>query len=273
MKCSKMNQEQRHKLISQIKLGSPRKPRQCEHIKVNGEFCGSPALRGRNYCYYHLTYIGRRMRAQRAHANAADASSVALELPPLEDAASIQMSLMQVIDAILHNRLDTKRAGLVLYALQTASANLARADFSQTQGATVASGYDDFEEDFELGDAAPELQAEEEAAQAEESRSEHTEKIRQIEEMAAAYAKLDEAKQEAEAKHPPSEEEIEEGAAEDRFECDFIDQFLCNIIGPRAPVPDSGPELVRTVEREASSQRLELAGSFFGEEEALEEAA
>ncbi|HZP22854.1 MAG TPA: hypothetical protein VFB04_05365 [Terriglobales bacterium] len=273
MKCSQMNQEQRHKLISQIKLVSPRKPRQCEHIKVNGEFCGSPALRGRNYCYYHLTYIGRRMRAQRAQANATDASTVALELPPLEDAASIQMSLMQVIDAILHNRLDTKRAGLVLYALQTASANLARADFRQTQGATVASGYDDFEEDFELGDATPELQVGEEAAQAEESRSEHTEKIRQIEEMAAAYAKLDEAKMDFEEKHPPGEEELEEAEAEHRFECHFMDQFLCGIIGPRAPVPVSAPGLLRTVEREASSQRLELTGSFFGEEEELEEVA
>lgn len=272
MKCSDMNKEQRHKLISQINIVSPRKPRQCEHIKVNGEFCGSPALRGRNYCYYHLTYIGRRMRAQRAHANAADASTVALELPPLEDAASIQMSLMQVIDAILHNRLDTKRAGLVLYALQTASANLARADFSQTQGATVAGGYDNFEEDFELGDAAPELQAEDEPVPAEELRSEHTEKIRRIEEMAAAYAKLDEAKLEFEEKHPPSEEELEETAAESRFECGFMDQFLCGIIGPHTPAADSSPELVQTVEREAASQRLELAGGLFGEEE-LEEAA
>ena len=48
-----------------------------------------------------------------------------LDLPPFEDANSIQIALMQVVDALLDNRIDSKRAGLVLYALQTASSNLA----------------------------------------------------------------------------------------------------------------------------------------------------
>src|SRR5580704_1014496 len=134
-----MTEEQRRRLIGDMKIFHARKARQCEHIKTNGEFCGSPALRRRNYCYFHLTAVGRRLRIERAHASmrarAAETFDVAiapveLELPLLEDANSIQIALMQVIDAVLHNRIDSKRAGLVLYGLQTASSNVARgADF------------------------------------------------------------------------------------------------------------------------------------------------
>jgi hypothetical protein len=46
-----------------------------------------------------------------------------LDLPPFEDAASIQLALIDVAQALAANRLDTKRAGLLLYALQVASAN------------------------------------------------------------------------------------------------------------------------------------------------------
>lgn len=89
-----LNAEQRHELICQMKIVTRKRTRQCEHIKTNGEFCGSPALRGRNYCYFHLTYIGRRLRAERVGERAAayGADAVApLEVPPLEDANSVQI--------------------------------------------------------------------------------------------------------------------------------------------------------------------------------------
>jgi hypothetical protein len=60
--------------------------RACEHIKSNGEFCGSPALRGRAYCYFHLTWVGRRLRTQKQVMNM---ECPPLELPALEDANSI----------------------------------------------------------------------------------------------------------------------------------------------------------------------------------------
>ena len=47
----------------------------------------------------------------------------------LEDANSIQVSLMQVMRLILSGQLDPKTAGLLLYALQTASSNLSRTNF------------------------------------------------------------------------------------------------------------------------------------------------
>lgn len=89
------------------------------------------------------------------------------------------------------NRLDTKRAGLVLYALQTASSNLANgAAFQPTAGATAAGRYEDFEKDFQLDGDVPDLkvdQADDQQAEIDE----HSAKIAQIEEMAEAYTKLD----------------------------------------------------------------------------------
>jgi hypothetical protein len=46
-----------------------------------------------------------------------------LDLTPIEDEASIQLALIDVVQALAANRIDPKRAGLLLYALQVASAN------------------------------------------------------------------------------------------------------------------------------------------------------
>ena len=88
---------------------------QCEHIKANGLRCGSPALRQRRYCYFHFcAHDLRRRRRQQPNAP--------FVLPLLEDANSIQMAIQQVAEAVLEERIDNKRAGLVLFALQTAAA-------------------------------------------------------------------------------------------------------------------------------------------------------
>jgi hypothetical protein len=124
--------------------------RTCKHIKANGEFCGSPALRGREYCYFHLTVLGRRLRTQK---HIMQGENHYLQLPTLEDGDSIQMALMQVMEALLRDQIDTKLAGLLLYGLQIASSNLQQgANFAQGKSATVAGSYDHFEQDYDLAD-------------------------------------------------------------------------------------------------------------------------
>jgi hypothetical protein len=44
-------------------------------------------------------------------------------LPPVEDTASIQLALIEVLEALAANQIDAKRAGLLLYGLQVASSN------------------------------------------------------------------------------------------------------------------------------------------------------
>ncbi len=92
-----------------------RKAPRCTHVKSNGVRCGSPALLNRSFCYAH-TQMHR--------------PSPGLDcLPPFEDANGIQCALMQVADAIVRDAIDTRRAAVLLYALQIASANLKRVSF------------------------------------------------------------------------------------------------------------------------------------------------
>ena len=243
-----------------LNLRAANRPRQCEHVKSNGEFCGSPALRGRSYCYFHLTHIGRRLRAERnqarTEAQPPESSAVRLELPPFEDRNAIQIALMQVVDALLDNRIDTKRAGQVLYALQTASSNLAHgASFERANATAVASRYEDFEEDFELGDETPELRKDE--AEEVQLDDEHAAAARE-QQVLEACARLEETQKEAEEAERIAA--LDDGS--DVFLCDAHAKFMCMIKGPLsgAVAADNGQQA--QTEREAASQRLEMGRSL-----------
>ncbi len=123
----------------------------CHHIKEDGIWCRSAALHGRDYCYAHLTFRGRRMRAAQQRAQA---GAWRLELPPLEDLNAVQVAIMQVLDAITGDRIERHAAGHLLYGLQTAASNLRGKDHVSFEVAPSAENrcvsYDSFEEDFEL---------------------------------------------------------------------------------------------------------------------------
>ena len=121
----------------------------CRYIRTNGARCGSPALSGRSFCYYHVNAVQRHnslvpRRAdddiptvihplntdenrQREPLVAEYFSPVrgplALDFPPLEDRESIQLALSMLITAMAQNRIEPKRATTLLYGLQVASAN------------------------------------------------------------------------------------------------------------------------------------------------------
>jgi len=96
----------------------------CQHIKVNGTQCGSPALRWRRHCFFH-----NNVRRAQAKILADTSAQRMFQLPLLEDANSVQMALMKVIQMLGSGRLDHRTAGLMLYALQTAAGNLRNTDF------------------------------------------------------------------------------------------------------------------------------------------------
>src|SRR2546427_11426987 len=108
-----------------IPMYSSNTPR-CQHIKVNGTQCGSPAVRDRRFCFFHKKWHDQRIVINSAQARQ---SPPTLDLPVLEDANSIQDALMQVMRLLISHQIDHKTAGLLLYALQTASFNLHRTDF------------------------------------------------------------------------------------------------------------------------------------------------
>ena len=76
-------------------------------------------MRGTRYCYSHHLE-----QARGARKNAERERQRWFESAPLEDAASVQRALMQVITRLLSGEIDHKQAGQILYKLQTASGNL-----------------------------------------------------------------------------------------------------------------------------------------------------
>ncbi len=96
--------------------------KQCQRMKMNGTQCGSPALRNQKFCYFH-----QRCSAVQFDISTSAADPAALFfLPVLEDAVSIQATITQVCEHLLNRRLDPKKAGIMLYALQVAASNLDR---------------------------------------------------------------------------------------------------------------------------------------------------
>lgn len=99
----------------------------CQHIKANGVQCGSPALKGRRHCYFHN-------RFRETEINFLTGKGLhymnTFILPVLEDANSIQIALTQIMQLVLGRQIEQKIATTLLYALQTASANLRNLNFS-----------------------------------------------------------------------------------------------------------------------------------------------
>jgi hypothetical protein len=127
----------------------------CQHVKVNGTQCGSPALRRRRRCYFHDCVQRHRRKI------AADTPAERrFDLPLLEDANAVQVALMQVMQMLGSGSIDHRTAGLMLYALQTASVNLRNTSFEaarvtdvvidrDTVDATCINGPQWFKEDFD----------------------------------------------------------------------------------------------------------------------------
>jgi hypothetical protein len=96
----------------------------CQHVKVNGTQCGSPALRRRRRCYFH-----EEMCTERAKDLSDQFEQRRFVMPVLEDANAVQVALMKVMQMLVRGQIDTKVAGLLLYGLQTASGNLRHTTF------------------------------------------------------------------------------------------------------------------------------------------------
>ena len=100
----------------------------CTHIKVTGVRCASPSLRGEQFCYFH----------QHAHRGVRKPPQSRLHpIAILEDEESIQSSLMEVINALMRNTIELKRAELILRALHIAVKNARRVKFDIHAGDTV----------------------------------------------------------------------------------------------------------------------------------------
>ena len=87
----------------------------CSHLFPDAHLCGSPALRGEAFCYYHhpTRKPAANPRARRG-----------FTLPIVADPETLHHALSEVIRRLAANQLDVRRAGLLLYSLQIASTAL-----------------------------------------------------------------------------------------------------------------------------------------------------
>jgi hypothetical protein len=92
--------------------------KECRHILTTGRKCHNPALTGKPFCHHHSRQRNITGRNQR--------STNSVELPPLEDHASILMAINQVVFALTHGRIEDKLAGRLLYAIQLAQNSINR---------------------------------------------------------------------------------------------------------------------------------------------------
>ena len=84
----------------------------CHHLHSTGNRCGSPALRGEQFCFYHHPTrrppraAGRKPRLPAFH------------LPTLVDRVSIQRALAKVVSRVIGGWLDPAPARLIVFGLQ-----------------------------------------------------------------------------------------------------------------------------------------------------------
>jgi hypothetical protein len=71
----------------------------CMHIKVTGVRCGSPALRGEQFCYFHQRMI-RTVKGPDSRVHHA---------AMLEDEEAIQASIMEVVNSLIRGTLELRR--------------------------------------------------------------------------------------------------------------------------------------------------------------------
>ena len=93
--------------------------RRCVFVKTNGLRCGSPAMRGNPFCFFHDRWYNQPVNDT---------------FPPLQDENSVQLALMQVIERL---RRETFRAGgldprlvkPLIFALKVAGQNASHTSF------------------------------------------------------------------------------------------------------------------------------------------------
>jgi len=100
---------------------TPETRHQCRHIHASGHRCGSPSLRSEPFCYFHHT---SRRPVPQSDLDRRRGHQASFAIPSLEDRTAIQLALAEVLNRIATHDLDPRRAGLLLYGLQIAAANL-----------------------------------------------------------------------------------------------------------------------------------------------------
>lgn len=109
----------------------------CRHLKLGGGRCGSPVMRGQDYCYFHagahrtvpavdLWPSPKARTLRQAHARPSDVGQQNVPSRGYEvsgEATAIQRGFMRLAQGITQGLLNVRQAKLMLVALHRAAAN------------------------------------------------------------------------------------------------------------------------------------------------------
>jgi len=90
-------------------LRAARQAPRCEHIKSNAQRCGSPAVEGQKFCFFHNL-----------------ARSGAIEFPVLEDRRALQIAILRVCERLANGTIAPANAKILLEGLTMAAKNAER---------------------------------------------------------------------------------------------------------------------------------------------------
>ena len=121
----------------------------CTYLHDDGHQCRSAAVRGRQFCLYHLRHRGRLMRMAQSRAFN---QRFQLFLPPPEDPAAIHSSITQVIEALAADMIEPSRARALISGLRLCLQNLKRKDswHDSAYHCDEPLDYENFEADYNL---------------------------------------------------------------------------------------------------------------------------
>ena len=87
----------------------------CQHAHTNGNRCGSPALRGEQFCYYH--HPTRRPARRSSDVPLPEA----FDLPAIVELEDVQIAIHEIMGRVANATLDVKRANLLLGCVDRAA--------------------------------------------------------------------------------------------------------------------------------------------------------
>jgi len=120
----------------------------CQHMKLGGAGrCGSPAMRGQDYCYFHVgahraipsvnLWPNRKEQTQGRLSDEADQNLVWPRGQLTGEALAIQLGLSRLVQGLMQKLLSVRQAKIILAALHQAAAN--RRDGTATEDSPVTS--------------------------------------------------------------------------------------------------------------------------------------
>jgi hypothetical protein len=86
--------------------------------------CGSPSLRGEDFCYFHHPTRRPVSKSRHTARQAKLARTSTFALPTLDSTVSIEQAIAEVRHRVASIQLDSRRARLLLFGLELALLNL-----------------------------------------------------------------------------------------------------------------------------------------------------